>query len=855
MKNLKIIVVIAAMGLLGAVRPVFAQGTAFTYQGRLNDGANPAAGVYDLRFTIYDSTNLPGVVIAGPLTNSATAVSNGLFTVTLDFGPGVFTGPARWLEIGVRTNGATSFATLAPRQSLTPVPYAIMASSASNLLGTVSAAQLSGTIPPASLSGSYGNAVNFNNGANGFDGTFVGTFFGGSFTGGNFNGNFFGNGGGLFNLDASLLGSGTVPDAQLAGNVARTNQVWLLNGNTGTMAGTNFVGTTDNQPLIIKVNGVEAERYEPTTDTPNVVGGYSGNYVQPGLPGVTIGGGGTGIGNQPNIVTNNGFYATIAGGYHNTVTNYGGAILGGSVNFAGGNFAVIGGGQFHTSLSDYTFIGGGYNNQISADAKDSIIGGGEQNSIQGDAHVLSTYGDVSSTIAGGERNAIQTNSAWSIISGGILNQIQPYALGATVGGGYANTIQGNSNFWAFFELDSSTIGGGAVNTIQTNAAYSTIAGGLLNVIQANASWSSIAGGVNNANGSASSTIGGGWGNIIQTNASDSTIGGGNNNVIQAGAGWSVIAGGSNNITGGNGATVPGGLGNTASGMNSFAAGTDAQATNDGAFVLTDDQPTNFYSTASNQLSARFTGGVRFVTGGAGMTLDGQPILAGSVNAGQLSGAYTNVVTLTNSGNSFAGNGTGLTNVNAATLNGLSSGSFAPASGSGNYIQNQTASPQAAAFNINGSAQIAGLLRSGAENGTTEGPNPAGLVIRRINSTSTTSNSVVAISHISGNATNVTLIRDGTSAGFQIQYPASASGRLTIACMGIDNTGAQKNFYTSITAPAAPGAVQVFTNSQNIVHFECSFGDPFSNTHLTQVTLTRYTTDFFWDGTVISTVNQ
>ena len=32
-----------------------AQGTAFTYQGRLNDGANPANGDYDLRFAIYDA--------------------------------------------------------------------------------------------------------------------------------------------------------------------------------------------------------------------------------------------------------------------------------------------------------------------------------------------------------------------------------------------------------------------------------------------------------------------------------------------------------------------------------------------------------------------------------------------------------------------------------------------------------------------------------------------------------------------------------------------------------------------------------------------------------------------------------
>ena len=29
----------------------FAQGTGFSYQGRLNDGGSPATGIYDLRFT------------------------------------------------------------------------------------------------------------------------------------------------------------------------------------------------------------------------------------------------------------------------------------------------------------------------------------------------------------------------------------------------------------------------------------------------------------------------------------------------------------------------------------------------------------------------------------------------------------------------------------------------------------------------------------------------------------------------------------------------------------------------------------------------------------------------------------
>src|ERR1044071_5871779 len=97
-----------------------AQGTAFTYQGQLHDNGTPASGIYDLRFTIYDSTNTPGVVIAGPLTNSSTSIAGGLFTVMLDFGAGVFDGNPRWLEIGVRTNGSISdYVVLNPRQALT----------------------------------------------------------------------------------------------------------------------------------------------------------------------------------------------------------------------------------------------------------------------------------------------------------------------------------------------------------------------------------------------------------------------------------------------------------------------------------------------------------------------------------------------------------------------------------------------------------------------------------------------------------------------------------------------------------------------------------------------------------------
>src|SRR5436853_7609481 len=73
-------------------------GTGFIYQGRLNDGGNPATGNYDLLFTLNDAVTNGNP--AGPAqTNAAVTVSNGVFTVTLDFGDAAFNGDARWLEI------------------------------------------------------------------------------------------------------------------------------------------------------------------------------------------------------------------------------------------------------------------------------------------------------------------------------------------------------------------------------------------------------------------------------------------------------------------------------------------------------------------------------------------------------------------------------------------------------------------------------------------------------------------------------------------------------------------------------------------------------------------------------------
>ena len=88
----------------------------------------------------------------------------------------------------MRTNGATNFSTLLPRQAVTATPYAVLAGGASNLLGAVASANLAGT---------YSQAVTLNNPGNSFAG----------------------NGGGLTNLNATNL-TGTIPDARLSANVS-----------------------------------------------------------------------------------------------------------------------------------------------------------------------------------------------------------------------------------------------------------------------------------------------------------------------------------------------------------------------------------------------------------------------------------------------------------------------------------------------------------------------------------------------------------------------------------------------------------------------------------------------------------
>ncbi len=96
--------------------------SAFTYQGYLSDGSGAVNGSCDFTFSLYDALS-GGTQIGATLNASSVSVNNGDFSVDLDFGSGVFTGDARYLEISVDCGGGAS--ALSPRQALNAVPYAL----------------------------------------------------------------------------------------------------------------------------------------------------------------------------------------------------------------------------------------------------------------------------------------------------------------------------------------------------------------------------------------------------------------------------------------------------------------------------------------------------------------------------------------------------------------------------------------------------------------------------------------------------------------------------------------------------------------------------------------------------------
>lgn len=562
-----------ALAILALVTPFAVRaaplGTAFTYHGRLMDLGNAANGAYDLQFAVYDSApsgggNRIGIVI----TNGAVAVADGLFATLLDFGTNVFTGSARWLDIGVRSNGSVAaFTMLAPRQPLTPEPYALYAPTAGTAMLAATATMASGVSPGVVT------------GAGMQDGTLTAAKFASGQIVKSLNGL-------SDNITLSAGSNVTLTtngsSLQLSSSGGATSG-WALGGNGGTTSA-NFLGTINNQALELRVNNFRGLRLEPTGDSPNAIGGASVNSVSAGMQGATIGGGGslsTYGAPYPNQIF--AFHGTIGGGLGNTIRSN--AL---ESTIAGGNQNVIASGAARSA------IGGGYDNTVTGNG--GFIGGGAVNRANDD------YG----TIGGGLNNTVSSGHA--TVAGGLLNNAG--APDAVIGGGQNNTVGAGA----------STIAGGQYHSIAFGAVNACIGGGYGNYISASGISATISGGSHNEAYFPAATIGGGQSNTVGAGAS--TISGGQNHQIDAGAVNAVIGGGYNNHISASGisATIPGGSGNTAQGLGSFAAGQNAHANHDGSFVWGDGGGPAA-SGGPNRFDVRATGGVGFFVSGGSVTID------------------------------------------------------------------------------------------------------------------------------------------------------------------------------------------------------------------------------------------
>ncbi len=280
--------------------------TAFTFQGRLTDGGEPANDIYDLQFFLYTDSE-DGTQVGSVVTLEDQPVSDSLFSAALDFGE-IFKGTILYLETGVRKGNETGpYTILSPRQPLRPVPYALALPGLYTQQNPTS----------VNLIGGYsGNEVT--------DGVVGATIGGGGRSGA---------------INQIVLDYGTVSGGR--SNIARGDAATISGGydNLARETGATVGGGGQNK----------AENSEAT-----VAGGFSNAAT--GLRS-TVGGG------EANTASND--WTTVSGGNGNIASGIRSAIGGGYSNLASGGAATVGGGGLNTAANFDATVAGGISNTAS----------------------------------------------------------------------------------------------------------------------------------------------------------------------------------------------------------------------------------------------------------------------------------------------------------------------------------------------------------------------------------------------------------------------------------------------------------------------------------------------------------
>jgi len=205
-----------------------------------------------------------------------------------------------------------------------------------------------------------------------------------------------------------------------SGGGSGSSSDWSLTGNSGTTAGTNFLGTTD---------GVATE----LSDNPSSVVGYVAGNAR-GFNAVDLQ-------SYRSVATQvaSGDYSTVGGGYRNKANGYAATVGGGVDNTASLNGATVGGGEDNTASFVCTTVSGGYNNTSNGDF--STVGGGHTNtasshhSTVGGGYGNTASGD-SSTVGGGAEN--KATGSYTTIAGGYHAKADKYGQNAYASGRFSN---------------------------------------------------------------------------------------------------------------------------------------------------------------------------------------------------------------------------------------------------------------------------------------------------------------------------------------------------------------------------------------------------------------------------------
>jgi hypothetical protein len=291
--SIRPLVLLAALAVSCGLRPLASAQTAtsFTFQGQLQSSGAPANGTYDIRFNLYDAAT-SGTQLGATVCLDNVPVTNGLFTVILDFGA-QFPGAARWLELGIRpdtTSGNCStgaVTTLSPRQVLNPTPYAA---------GLTLPQSLTAATPSAALAitNSTGDGLNGFSAASGRSGVYgVNSLsdgfgvFGRNTSSGNYG--FLGGGqagvigeddnaggrGGWF-ATYSPTGEGVFGQANSPSGVC-----YGVRGVTGSLGGTGVLGSNSASTNFGSIGGATTGVYGENHVTGGAGGQFYSNFVQP----------------------------------------------------------------------------------------------------------------------------------------------------------------------------------------------------------------------------------------------------------------------------------------------------------------------------------------------------------------------------------------------------------------------------------------------------------------------------------------------------------------------------------------------------------------------------------------------